>query len=432
LPPLKTHAPAAARDPKSLDKTRLPVRHCPVETPTAMPVPLLDVNAQNLPLERELTEAFTRVLRSGRFILGEEVEAFEHECAAALGAAHAVSMSSGTDALLAALMALDIGPGDEVLCPAFSFFASAGSIRRTGAVPVFCDVCPVCFNLDVNSARARLSERTKAIMPVHLFGQSADMDGLMGFAADNGLAVVEDAAQAFGARHRGRACGTIGHFGCFSFFPSKNLGGFGDGGLVATADPAMAERLRRLRNHGMHPKYRHPEVGGNFRLDALQCALLRIKLRHAGEYRDGRARNAARYGEILGQLPGVTLADPRHCQCAEAQDRDFETRSTVLALPVGYGHNHHIWNQYTMRVLGGRRDSLMQHLAARGIGCEIYYPVPLHRQECFAGLPDHALQPCPVAEQLAGEALSIPIYAELGEARLLEAAGAIEEWVLAA
>ncbi len=390
-----------------------------------MAVPLLDTNAQNLPLEAELTAAFTRVLRSGRFILGEETEAFERECAVLTGAAHAVSLSSGTDALLAALMALGIGPGDEVLCPAFTFFASAGSIRRVGAVPVFCDVCPVCFNLDINSARARLTDKTKAIMPVHLFGQAADMTSVLRFAADNGLSVVEDAAQALGATHDGRGCGTTGDFGCFSFFPSKNLGGFGDGGLATTEDADRAEHLRRLRNHGMHPKYHHGEVGGNFRMDALQCALLRVKLPHYAAYTEGRRRNAARYTAAFEQLPGAVTADPSHCRCAEAQDREFETRATSLVLPVAYARNGHIWNQYTVRVLGGRRDALRDHLLALGIGCEIYYPIPLHRQECFQDLPAHALQACPVSEQLAGEVLSLPVYPELGEARQDEVIAAI-------
>jgi len=397
-----------------------------------MPVPLLDTNAQNLPLEAELTAVFTRVLRSGRFILGEEVADFERECAALTGAAHAVAVSSGTDALLASLMALGIGPGDEVLCPSFTFFATAGAIHRVGAVPVFCDVCPVCFNLDVNSARARLTAKTKAIMPVHLFGQAADMDAVARLAAGNGLAVIEDAAQAFGATYQGRGCGTLGDFGCFSFFPSKNLGGFGDGGLVTSNDETRAEHLRRLRNHGMHPKYHHAEVGANFRMDALHCALLRVKLRHCADYAEGRRQNAIRYTEELAQLPGVAVADPRQCRCAEAQDQESRTRSTVLALPAAYRHNHHIWNQYTLRVLGGRRDSLRDQLVARGIGCEIYYPIPLHRQECFRRLPPHALQACPVAEQLAGEVLSIPVYPELGREQLAEVAAVIAAWVIAA
>jgi dTDP-4-amino-4,6-dideoxygalactose transaminase len=257
-----------------------------------MPVPLLDVNAQNLPLEEELTAVFSRVLRSGRFILGEEVDAFEAECAAFIGAAHAVSMSSGTDALLAALMALGIGPGDEVLCPAFTFFATAGSIARTGAVPVFCDVRPDTFNLDLTAAAARLTPQTKAILPVHLFGQVVEMNELLAFAAKHQLQVVEDAAQAIGATYHGRGGGTLGAMGCFSFFPSKNLGGFGDGGLVTTEDGDQAEQLRRIRNHGMHPRYYHATVGANFRMDALQCALLRVKLRHLGAYAASRTANA--------------------------------------------------------------------------------------------------------------------------------------------
>ncbi|MEI7957405.1 MAG: DegT/DnrJ/EryC1/StrS family aminotransferase, partial [Verrucomicrobiota bacterium] len=272
-----------------------------------MPVPLLDVNAQNHSLESDLTASFTRVLRSGRFILGEEVEAFEGECAAFIGAAHAVSMSSGTDALLAAFMALGIGPGDEVLCPAFTFFATAGCIARTGATPVFCDVSPESFNMDVGSAAARLTARTKAIVPVHLFGQAAEMVEIGAFAAQHNLHVIEDVAQSIGATHRSRGCGTLGGMGCFSFFPSKNLGGFGDGGLVTTDDAEMAELLRRIRNHGMHPRYFHATVGANFRMDALQCALLRVKLRHLGTYTAGRLANARDYMERLSTLPGVML-----------------------------------------------------------------------------------------------------------------------------
>jgi len=374
-----------------------------------MSVPLLDVNAQNLPLEEELTAVFTRVLRSGRFILGEEVEAFEAECAGFIGARHAVSMSSGTDALLAALMALGIGPGDEVLCPAFTFFATAGCIARTGAVPVFCDVLPDTFNLDLASAAARLTPHTKAIMPVHLFGQAVDMDAVAGFATSHGLQVIEDVAQSIGATYRGTGCGTLGAFGCFSFFPSKNLGGFGDGGLVTTQDADMAERLRRIRNHGMHPKYYHSSVGANFRMDALQCALLRVKLRHLAAYAAGRAANANYYLDRISKLPGVAAGR--------------------LLLPVAEPHNGHVWNQFTLRVPGpGRRDSLKDHLTAAGIGCEIYYPVPLHRQECFAGLPAHAIQPCPVAEQLCQEVLSIPVYPELSPAQRDEVVEVIGRW----
>ena len=371
-----------------------------------MPVPLLDVNAQNLPLEAELLDVFTRVLRTGRFILGEEVEAFEAECAALTGAAHAVSMSSGTDALLASFMALGLGPGDEVICPSFTFFATAGCISRTGATPVFCDVDPVDFNLSPESVEQRITPRTKAVVPVHLFGQSADMDALGALAERHGLAVVEDACQAIGATWNGRGCGSIGDFGCYSFFPSKNLGGFGDGGLTVTNDADRAETLRRIRNHGMHPRYHHAFVGANFRMDALQCALLRVKLRHYAEYTAGRRRNAAFY---LDALAGI------------GPDR--------LALPSVIPSAGHIWNQFTLRLPApGSRDALRAHLAERGIGCEIYYPVPLHHQECFRNLPPASLAPCPVSEQLSREVLSLPVYPELTPAQLGEVADAVRSF----
>lgn len=373
-----------------------------------MPVPLLDVNAQNLPLEQELTEVFSRVLRTGRFILGDEVDAFEAECADFIGAAHAVSMSSGTDALLAALMALGIGPGDEVICPSFTFFATAGCIARTGAVPVFCDVHPDTFNLDLTSAAARLTPRTKAIVPVHLFGQMVEMNSLLEFAAAHRLQVIEDAAQSIGATYHGRGCGTFGGIGCFSFFPSKNLGGFGDGGLVTTQDGELAEQLRRIRNHGMHPRYYHATVGANFRMDAIQCALLRVKLRHLAGYSAGRAANATDYLERLAALPGAA----------------------ALILPLVPPHHGPVWNQFTLRVVGaGRRDALKQHLTNLGVGCEIYYPVALHQQECFRQLPAQAIQSCPVAERLTGEVLSIPVYPELSGAQRDEVVAAIGSWL---
>ncbi|MEI7911374.1 MAG: DegT/DnrJ/EryC1/StrS family aminotransferase [Verrucomicrobiota bacterium] len=384
-----------------------------------MPVPLLDVNAQNHPLEAELTAAFTSVLRSGRFILGEEVEAFEGECAAFIGAAHAVSMSSGTDALLAAFMAAGVGPGDEVLCPAFTFFATAGCIARTGATPVFCDVCPVTFNIDVTSAAERLTSRTKAIVPVHLFGQAAEMDAIGSFAAANNLQVIEDVAQSIGASYHGRGCGTLGEMGCFSFFPSKNLGGFGDGGLVTTGDPELAEKLRRIRNHGMHPRYYHATVGANFRMDALQCALLRVKLRHLGEYTAGRVANANDYIERLSALPGITAVG--------AADGGLTAR---IVVPRAAAHMGHVWNQFTLRVpAAGGRDALKNHLTSRGIGCEIYYPVALHQQECFRHLPPHAIGDCPVSEALTGEVLSIPVYPELRAPQRDEVVAAIAEWL---
>jgi dTDP-4-amino-4,6-dideoxygalactose transaminase len=366
-----------------------------------MAVPLLDLNRQNAVLHAELTAAFDRVLRSGHFILGSEVEAFEREAAASLGAKHALAVSSGTDALLVALMALDLAPGDEVICPSFTFFATAGCIARAGAKPVFADVLADSFNLDPADVARRITPRTKAIMPVHLFGQSADLEPLLALAKKHGLAVIEDAAQALGARHRGRSCGTWGDFGTYSFFPSKNLGGFGDGGLVATNRDDLAEKVRLLRTHGAKPKYYHSIIGGNFRLDALQCALLRVKLPHLASYCTARQRNAAFYTEQLRDLPG-------------------------LILPVAAPENEHIWNQYTLRVPGaGRRDALRAHLTAAGIGHEIYYPLPLHRQACFAHLPKVAL---PIAEQLAAEVLSIPIFPELTNEERKETAAAIKQW----
>lgn len=369
-----------------------------------MTVPLLDLNRQNSALQADLTSAFERVLRSGHFILGSEVEAFEREAGVALGAKHAIAISSGTDAILVALMALGIGPGDEVICPSFTFFATAGCIARLGAIPVFADVDAATFNLDAADVVRRITPRTKALMPVHLFGQSAEMEPLLALAKQHKLAVVEDAAQALGARYRGQACGTIGDCGTYSFFPSKNLGGFGDGGLVATNRDDLAERIRLLRTHGAKPKYYHQMIGGNFRLDALQCALLRVKLPYLPAYCAARKRNAAFYAAQLTGLPG-------------------------LVLPTASGNRDHIWNQYTLRVSGaGRRDALRTHLADHGIGHEIYYPLPLHQQACFAHLPKVAL---PVAEQLATEVLSIPIFPELTGLELAATVDALKHWARA-
>ena len=268
--------------------------------------------------------ACERVLRSGHFIQGPEVEAFERECAAALGAPHAIAVSSGTDALLVALMALGVGPGDEVICPSFTFFATAGSVARLGATPVFADVRADDFNLDPADLARRFTPRTKAIIPVHLFGQAADMDAILSLAREHGVAVIEDAAQSFGAKHRDRCVGTLGDFGTFSFFPSKNLGGFGDGGLVTTMRDDLAERVRLLRTHGAKPKYYHAEVGGNFRLDALQAALLRVKLPHRQAYAAARRANATAYAAALAPL----AAAARPCAPRSPRPRSA-TRSTT-------------------------------------------------------------------------------------------------------
>lgn len=397
-----------------------------------MSVPLLDVNAQNLPLESELQAAFARVLQHGRFIMGPEMEVFEKEVAAMVGVKHALAVSSGTDALLLALMALDLQPGDEVLCPAFTFFATAGAVSRLGGVPVFVDICPVCFNLDVNDARAKITPRTKALIPVHLFGQCADMDAILELACEHKLRVIEDGAQAIGAKYKGRDCGAMGDFGTYSFFPSKNLGGFGDGGMLVTNDDELAEFAKVLRVHGSKPKYYHHYVGGNFRMDTIQCALLSVKLKHYGEYTSQRQANAAHYTAELLKLPGVVQADPSHCKCLSSQDAWLAGQGARIVLPVGYEHNTHIWNQYTLRVLGeGNRDSLRDHLQKAGVGCEIYYPLTLDQQPCFAHLPESSRVGCEVSHRMAQEVISIPIYGELTEAQRLEVVAGIASWLSA-
>ena len=395
-----------------------------------MSVPLLDVNAQNLPLEAELQAAFSKVLHSGRFIMGPEIEVFERDVAAMVDAKHGISVSSGTDALLLALMALNIGPGDEVICPAFTFFATAGAVSRLGAVPVFADICPVCFNLDLADTQRKITTKTKAIIPVHLFGQSADMDPILELAKERGLFVIEDAAQAIGSRYKGRACGSMGEFGCYSFFPSKNLGGFGDGGMVVTNDDDLAERAKVLRVHGSKPKYYHHHIGANFRMDTLQAALLQVKLAHYATYTQQRQTNATAYTAALGALDGIVQADPAHCKCPATQTAALAAQNARIVLPVAYAHNSHIWNQYTLRVLGeGQRDSLRDHLVKNSIGCEIYYPLTLDQQPCFADLPASSRSGCDVAHQMAHEVISLPIYGEMTDAQRDEVIAAIRSWL---
>jgi dTDP-4-amino-4,6-dideoxygalactose transaminase len=392
-----------------------------------MTVNLLDLKAQNGALEGELRAAFERVVRSGHFILGPEVEKFERELAASIGARHALGVSSGTDALLLALMALGIGPGDEVICPSFTFFATAGCVSRVGAKPVFCDSSPVTFNLDLRDAEKRVTPRTRAIIPVHLFGQSADMDAVLALAAKHKLRVIEDAAQAIGARWRERPVGTMGDFGVASFFPTKNLGALGDAGALVTQDDALHERARILRVHGMEPKYHHQFVGGNFRLDALQAALLAVKLPHAAAYNASRQRHAGHYAARLSSFSGARLA-----MRGDARISPKGKESARLILPIVLPEGQAIWNQYTVRVPGeGRRDALKAHLAARGIASEIYYPIPLHEQACFANLgckPDDL----PWAHRLAGEVLSLPVYPELAELQIDEVCAAIGDFLRAA
>ncbi|MFQ5349739.1 MAG: DegT/DnrJ/EryC1/StrS family aminotransferase [Thermoanaerobaculia bacterium] len=367
------------------------------------PVPLIDLKAQYAGLRDELRAAVDGVLEAQRFILGPEVETLEEKVAAYCGAAHGIGVSSGTDALLVALMALDIGPGDEVVTTPFSFFATAGVVWRLGARPVFVDIDPDSFNLDPEKLEVAVSPRTRAIMPVHLFGQTADMEPINAVAQAAGVSVVEDAAQAIGADYRGQGAGTLGALGCFSFFPTKNLGGFGDGGLVTTNDADLAKRLRSLRNHGFAEKYYNREVGGNFRLDALQAAVLRVKLRHLEGWHEARRRNAARYDRLLEE---AGLSGP----------------ACPVQPPVEAGHGRHIYHQYVVRCQ--RRDELQTHLGGRGIGSAVYYPVALHLQECFRELGGREGD-FPAAEQAAREVLALPIYPELGDDATAEVVDAI-------
>jgi dTDP-4-amino-4,6-dideoxygalactose transaminase len=369
-----------------------------------MKVPLLDLQAQYQPIRDEILAAMTRVADSQRFIMGPEIDALEQELAAMLGIRHAIAVSSGTDALLLALMALAIKAGDEVITPTYSFFATAGCVSRLGARPVLVDIDPVTFNIDVSQAIAAITPRTKAIMPVHLFGQSADLAPILDAAGRAGIAVVEDAAQAIGATYHASPVGGIGAFGCFSFFPSKNLGAFGDAGLVTTNDDTLAGRARLLRTHGMRPKYYHHVVGANFRMDALQAAILRVKAPHLPAWTDARRANAATYRDLFGAA-------------------DLDGRVT---LPVEASGCRHIYNQFVIRT--PERDALKSHLDAEGIGNEIYYPVPFHLQPCFADL-GYAAGAFPHAEHAAAESLAIPIYGELTRAQQERVVSAIGSFV---
>ncbi|HSC26739.1 MAG TPA: DegT/DnrJ/EryC1/StrS family aminotransferase [Vicinamibacterales bacterium] len=351
-------------------------------------VPLLDLQAQYRPIRDELIAAVTRVCDSQRFIMGPEVEALERELADHLGVAEAIAVSSGSDALLATLMAFGVGRGDEVVTTTYSFFASAGCIVRLGATPRLVDIDPLTYNIDPKAAGAALSPRTKAIVPVHLYGLSADMDPLLSAAASAGVPVIEDACQAIGAEYKGRLAGTMGAAGCFSFFPSKNLGAFGDGGLVTTNDARLAREIRLLRNHGAEPKYLHHRIGGNFRLDAIQAAVLRVKLPHLRRWTAMRRDNAERYRRMFEQA-GLT---------------------TRVVLPESPGDRFHVYHQFVVRVPD--RDRVRACLTGQGIGTEIYYPVPFHLQECFAGL-GHGRGDFPEAEAAADSTLALPIYGEL-------------------
>lgn len=353
---------------------------------------MLDVAAENAPILDRLVQKASDVIRSGRYILGPEVEAFEREMGESLGIEHAIGVSSGTDALLLALMALGIGPGDEVITTPYSFFATAGCIARVGATPVFVDIEPDTFNIDVGQIADAVTVRTRAIVPVHLFGQPCDMESLLGVAKRHGLDVIEDAAQAVGAVSPIGPVGALGKYGCFSFFPSKNLGAFGDAGLVTTREASLAEKARIVRAHGSKPKYHHRLVGGNFRIDALQAALLRVKLPLLESSTRARRENAERYDEAFS---------------SSGLDRD------LLSTPARRVHGH-VYNQYVIRT--SRRDDLAAHLEANGIETAVYYPTPLHLQECFRHL-GYGEGSMPVSEQASRECLALPIFAGLGKAR---------------
>lgn len=365
--------------------------------------PFLDLQAQFNTIRREVLAAVTDVLESQRCILGPEVEAFEGEIAALAGCRYAIGCASGSDALLLAMMALEIGRGDEVITTPFTFFASAGAIARTGAQPVFVDIDPATFNLDPWRIAAAITPRTRAILPVHLFGLAADMTAISEIAAEHRLPVIEDAAQAIGARVEGRGVGSLGVMGCFSFFPSKNLGAAGDGGMVTTNDSALADRLRLLRVHGARNRYEYEVLGINSRLDALQAAILRVKLRHLERWTLARRYNAERYRDLF---------------------HEFRLEAAIGA-PLTPAGRTHVFNQFTIR--SAHRDALREHLSARGIPSEIYYPKPLHLQAAFSYL-GHALGDFPASEAACQEVLSLPIFTELTEAQQRAVAAAISDF----
>ncbi|TVS15291.1 MAG: DegT/DnrJ/EryC1/StrS family aminotransferase [Planctomycetaceae bacterium] len=365
-------------------------QHRNVDCSAPSSVPLLDVNRGNAALREEFLAAIAAVCDSGRFLYGPDVQEFEGAFAAICDARHAIGCASGSDALLLALMAYDIGPGDEVITSSFTFFATASCIWRLGACPVFVDIEPDGFNLDPERIEAAITPATKAIIPVHLFGQCAEMDAINDIAVRHGLKVIEDGAQSVGAEYRARPAGSIGDIGCFSFYPTKNLGGFGDGGMLTTNDDDLAQRLRQLAAHGMQPRYHHPMVGINSRLDSIQAAVLNVKLTRLGRWSSQRRANAAMYHRLFAE---------------SGLDR-------WLVMPEQLPQRYHVWNQFTLRVPDGQRDVLRARLTEMNIGTEVYYPIPLHQQECFQSL-GYEPESLPETEQAAREVLSLPIFPEL-------------------
>ena len=353
-------------------------------------VPLLDVGRGNGPLKAEIMSVISDIIDSGWFVGGPHVKALEEAVAEISGTPHAIGCASGSEALLLALMAIGIEPGDEVICPSFTFFATTSAISRMGATPVFVDIDPDTFNVDSKKLESLITERTKAIIPVHLFGQCCDMDPILAIAKAHNLQVIEDCAQSIGATDKGRPAGSMSAIGCFSFYPTKNLGGFGDGGMLTATDPEIADRLRLLANHGMRPRYYHREVGINSRLDAMQAAVLGIKIKQLPEYISARKDNADRYRDLMSRA-GI---------------------ASIVAPPTDCDGSQHVWNQFTIRIPDGKRDQVREALAAKNVGSEIYYPVPMHQQECFLDVPVE-MGSLAETERAAAEVLALPIFPEL-------------------
>jgi dTDP-4-amino-4,6-dideoxygalactose transaminase len=391
--PTSTHGPAASTGEHHADGGFLPA------------VPLLALDRQHAVLREQIRAALERVCDSGRFVLGPDVQELEAELARSLDLPHVISCASGSDALLLALMALDIEPGDEVILPSYTFFATASAVTRLGATPIFADIDPITYLIDPADVAKKISRRTKALIPVHLFGRTADMDALLPIAKAAGVPVVEDAAQSILSTWQGRCSGGLGDVGCFSFYPTKNLGGVGDGGFLTTTRDDLAAKLKLLRVHGMEPRYYHQVVGINSRLDSLQAAVLRVKLPHLDAWTTARQVNAARYNALFAT---------------------YDLAGKIV-VPGDEHRGRHVWNQFVIRAPGGQRDPLRAHLGKCGVGTEIYYPVPLHLQQCFKHL-GWAKGDLPQTEQAADETLALPIFPELQEAEQRTVVGRIAEF----
>jgi len=399
-----------------------------------MNVPLLDLKAQYKTLKKELDDAIIKTAESQYFILGPEVAKLEESVCEFLGAKKAIGVSSGTDALLLALMAIDIEPGDEVIVPTFSFFATAGVVSRLNAIPVFVDSDPTTFNIDPNKIEEKITDKTKVIIPVHLYGQSADMDVIMEIAKKHDLKVIEDGAQAISTQYKdGRSVGTIADIGCYSFFPSKNLGCFGDGGMVVTMDEELGEKMKILRVHGGKPKYYHKVIGGNFRLDAIQAAVLNVKLPHLNSWSEARRKNAEFYTKLfveagLSEKEGMLSFDENNKVLLPKPV--YKEKESSIKNQVSRLENYHIYNQYVIRV--NKRDELREFLKENKIATEIYYPVPFHKQECFQSViqnSEFGIQNYPVADFAAEHSLALPIYPELSNEQIEYVVEKIKEFI---